>query len=369
LNSVLRACRRPDKRSRRGARAALGVVLAVGAAALVALLHAPTGSSERSRPTVKHFSRSASPSLCRAPIGPYSYNWPMKPFDRQHPTRSNFGDPRTVSWTAPLGADGPGSAGDFSFHNGIDIEASAGTPVYPVVSGIVHHVQPNAVVVRTRDDRKFLYWHIVPLVHLGERVLADRTVLGHVMPVFDHLHFGEVDGYRIHNPADPGHLTPYVDRTTPVVSRLEFDSPGDLHVLDPTDLKGVVSIVAQAEDPPPLPIPGPWDDRPVTPALLSWRLDTETGLPVIPEHAVVDFRQTEPAKRFFWTVYAEGTYQNFPDFAHHYYWGHTGQYLFNLTPQGLDTRTLPNGRYLLTVDAADVCGNQGSLTQEIDIRN
>src|ERR1700730_8329212 len=90
-----------------------------------------------------------------------SYPWPVRPFDRQHPIRGSFGDPRTVfAW--PLFADGINGPGSFSFHNGIDISAPNGTDVYPVVSGIVHLLDGLAIVVRTHGGRKFQYYHVVP---------------------------------------------------------------------------------------------------------------------------------------------------------------------------------------------------------------
>ena len=128
-------------------------------------------------------------------------------------------------------------------------------------------------------------------------------------------------------------------------------------------------LAADAEDEPPLPVPVPWFDFPVTPAVVSCRLTTSTGATVVPPTVVADFRHTLPPNRAFWQVYAAGTYQNFPVFAHHYYWRLPGRYLFRLTPQPLDTRLLADGRYLLTVNVADVCGNRGSLTERVAIAN
>jgi hypothetical protein len=130
-----------------------------------------------------------------------------------------------------------------------------------------------------------------------------------------------------------------------------------------------VEIAADAADAPPLAVPGPWFGFPVTPALVSWRLSRLDGRAVLPERVVADFRQTEPANSNFWRVYAAGTYQNFPVFAHHYYFRVAGRYLFRLTPSPLDTRLIPDGRYLLTVGVADVCGNRGSLTERVAIAN
>ena len=69
-----------------------------------------------------------------APSGASAYSWPFKPFNKQHPIRGFFGDPRTVYENGILagGFDGPGI---FSFHQGIDISAPDGTPIYPVETG------------------------------------------------------------------------------------------------------------------------------------------------------------------------------------------------------------------------------------------
>jgi murein DD-endopeptidase MepM/ murein hydrolase activator NlpD len=47
------------------------------------------------------------------------------------------------------------TAGSFTFHNGVDISAPTGTPVYPVVSGIAHVNSGDLVAVTTNDRRAF----------------------------------------------------------------------------------------------------------------------------------------------------------------------------------------------------------------------
>src|SRR6516164_1800322 len=69
-------------------------------------------------------------SPCAHPLRtPFTYHWPVKPFDRQHPIRGGFGDPRTVNLEHPFGWTGPLEIGAHSFHNGVDIVARPGTPV------------------------------------------------------------------------------------------------------------------------------------------------------------------------------------------------------------------------------------------------
>lgn len=298
---------------------------------------------------------------------PLAYGYPIKPFHRQHPIRGNFGDPRTVS-AGELGETTPATKGSFTFHNGVDISATTGQPVYPVVSGIAKIESSDWLSVRTRDGRVFQYFHLKPSVRNNQAVIAERTVLGHVLPRVNHVHLAEIDGFTVHNPMDCGHLEPYTDHTAPFVDSLSF-STENAQPLDARHLHGRVLIAASAIDTPPIPVPGNWLGLPVTPALVSWRLTSLTGRVVRPQHVVADFRRTEPSNRDFWTTYAAGTYQNFPTFGTHYYLGQAGQYRFELTPTGLDTRALPNGQYRLTVDAADVRGNRGSLSETVSIAN
>src|SRR5688572_22704130 len=84
-----------------------------------------------------------------------SYGWPLKPFDRQHPVRGFFGDPR-------IGESAHGHVESKTFHFGIDISALDGTAVYATVSGpIVWEPQrPETIAVRSTDGRVFAYWHI-----------------------------------------------------------------------------------------------------------------------------------------------------------------------------------------------------------------
>lgn len=303
------------------------------------------------------------------PIGRLVYHWPIKPFDRQHPVRGGFADPRTLAREAALGADSPRSAGSFTFHNGIDIYARTGTAVYPVVSGTVdRQLYADEVSVETNDGRVFQYFHIRPRVRVGARVVADRTLLGRVLPDWLHVHLSEIDFFRVHNPLDPGHLEPYTDHTTPSVDALVF-SAADGHAISPQKLAGNVLVAANAEDLPSIPVPGEWFDFPVTPALVSWRLTTTGGRIVVPETIVADFRHTEPRNSDFWRVYAPGTYQNFPRFGRRFYFHLPGRYLFNLTPTPIETGRFPNGHYVLTAAVADICGNRGSLSESIQIDN
>ena len=340
-----------------------------GVAAAAAALVVPAAAGAGHPPPIRRTEHVARVSPCNhPPRTALTYHYPIRPFDRQHPIRGFFGDPRTFA-ESPIGDDSPRSAGSFTFHNGVDIAAPTGTRVYPVVSGVVTALlYADEVTVSTSDERRFQYFHIRPRVRLGERVVVDRTVLGTVGREWLHVHLTEIDVFRPHNPLDPGHLEPYRDHTAPAVDGLVFRN-AEGRDTGPLHLHGLVRIAADAEDRTPVPVPGTWFGFPVTPAYVAWHLSTPSGKVVVPTDVVADFRRTEPYNRDFWRVYAPGTYQNFPVFGRRFYWHVPGRYLFNLTPRPLDTLRLADGSYRLTVNVADTCGNRGSLTEAVSISN
>src|ERR1051326_8490814 len=181
-------------------------------ATVVVLAITATSSALAGAPTIRE--SVATVSDCTDRTGALSYLCPAKPFDQPHPVRGNFGDPRTVFE--------PGGGGHFSFHNGVDIAAPDGTPVYPVLSGTVAEVRSDEVVVATPIWRRFQYYHLLPIVQLGEEVVQGRTVLGYVKRPFHHVHLSEIDQGIVQNPLAPGHLTPYADTLPPVVSAVSF---------------------------------------------------------------------------------------------------------------------------------------------------
>ncbi len=281
-----------------------------------------------------------------------AYGWPVRPFDRPHPVRGNFGDPRTIYWGLTSDLD---QGGFFQFHNGVDISAAAGTAVYPVVSGRVRRVFYDWVGVASAG-RRFQYWHIRPSVRVGQLVAADRTVLGHVVPGAGHVHLTEIDGTTPVNPLQSGHLTPYWDRTPPVIRAI--DVRGSTSV----ELGGRIWFVADAYDLPSLTPPAPWGDQPVTPAEVSWTLRGPGSRTVIPSRVAADFRVHLPPRRDFWHLYATRTRQNQPTIAFTHF-HETGRYLFDLTPGGLSTASLPSGRYRLTVTVTDIRSNRSERTR------
>jgi hypothetical protein len=311
----------------------------------------------------------------RPPPGDWGYGWPVKPFDQPHPVRGNFGDPRTIFFS-DLGQTGLLRAGSFSFHDGVDIDSRPGARVYPVVSGRITVVNADTIEVRTADDRRFRYVYLRIAVHTGARATADQTVLGYIKKRWRHVHLTEIDPITVHGLPDSGyqvvnplsHLSPYNERTAPrVAAVLARDIQGHRMLL--TDLHGEVRLVANAFGFPAMAVRGVWHHMPISPALLRWQLVAASGEIMIGWHTAIDFRRTIPSDRLFWRSYARGTYQNFPQIGHVYYYARRGRYLYELTPADLNTSTLADGRYTLLIQAGGICGHARTRKFPITIAN
>jgi peptidase M23-like protein len=295
-----------------------------------------------------------------------AYPWPVKPFDRQHPIRGFFGDPRTVYENGILAGafDGPSF---ISFHQGVDIAARNGTPVYAVEDGTVNYLGAATMNLVTDHDVTFQYFHITPVAGEGEHAIARETVLGYVQPPYGHVHITEIDGIHVVNPLQQGHLTPYRDRTIPRVRDIVVRNlSGDVQT--PVGLCGRIELDVDAYDPQPMPVPGTYRGLPVAPALVQWWLTRVGGKTAVTPKTTADFRQTLPPNGQFFNVYAKGTYENSPRFGAQQYAGMPGRYLFLLSGN-FDTTNLPNGNYVVSVRVEDVRGNHSTGTERISILN
>ena len=295
-----------------------------------------------------------------------AFPWPIKPFDKQHPIRANFGDPRTRFLNTLL-TDGLQGPGTFAFHNGIDIAAPSDTPVYPVVSGKVRFIDASAISVRTKGRGVFQYFHIVVTVRNGEHVVAGKTILGYVMHAYDHVHLSWIRGGRVWNPLARGGIAPYRDHTVPAVDAINVRPAGSLVSFESDTVCGVVSLVAAAHDVTPIPIPGVFGGFPVSPALVSWSLYRVGGANYVRDAVAADFRTTLPSAKAFWNVYARGSYQNAPRFSNRQYF-RPGRFLYTLAHE-VDTRAYPNGLYEVLVHVADMRGNDSEAALQFVIAN
>jgi Peptidase family M23 len=276
-----------------------------------------------------------------------AYGWPVRPFDRAHPIRGGFGDPRTVFRGEPSKETLLGEDGSFSFHQGLDISAPDHSPVYAISSGTVVRARGGRVTVDCGNGRTFQYWHVDPVARVGQHTVAGKTLLGFVQLKREHVHLTHLENGRAVNPLAPHRLTPYRDRTVPQVLGITVRQAGRL-----------LTFTAEAVDMPSLPVPGRWHGFPITPALVTWRIEDSSGRRLVARCAR-DVRRTVPSNDRFWHTFERGTHQNWPVFAGRKQRGMPGRYMFKLNASPFDTGALREGSYVMVVTAKDTAGNRG----------
>jgi murein DD-endopeptidase MepM/ murein hydrolase activator NlpD len=296
---------------------------AIGSGALAGRTALPVQTSTAAAPTsVAQSARAA------------SYGWPVKPFDKQHPIRGSFGDPRSIFRGAPTERGLMHSQCACSYHQGIDVAAPDGTAVYAVRDGIVRTVTPDWVEVDSDGGSAFQYWHVAANVHVGDHVHARETVVGHILKGSKHVHLTELQDGKAVNPLAPGHIGPYEDTTKPTVGAITFRSSDTGPELLPEYVHGSVELVAAASD-----------------------------------TTAMDVTRELPGTSDMWHTYARGTHMNMVQMGVHRYWYNPGVYLFKLTPGRWDSRQLRDGVYRLTVTAWDTAGNRSSASQVFQVHN
>lgn len=291
-----------------------------------------------------------------------AYPWPVKPFDRQHPVRGNFGDPRTVFEGRRSQRTIDSGDGMFQFHHGVDISAPDGSPVYAVADGTITRTHGDRVTVECGNGRSIQYWHItVPAaVRVGQFAVAGKTMLGYILPKREHVHLTQLEDGSPVNPLAPGRITPYRDTTRPSVLAVGFRRSDLSAIVAPTKVSGRVYLFAEAADMPTLPVPGRWRGFPVTPAVVKWRIETARGRVIVGTRVAWDVRRGIPTTDAFWFAYARGSHQNWPVFSDGKARGMTGRYVFRLSTRPLDVDGLASGKYRLVVSARDTAGNRST---------
>ena len=279
-----------------------------------------------------------------APAAASAYPWPIRPFYDQHAVRGYFNDPRL-------------SGAEQGFHFGIDISAPDGTPVYAVTSGYARvHGRAVSVIPWRRGVPRLSYWHVVPVVR-SKQFVRKFELIGHVLPGAGHVHLAEWKNGTYINPLRIGGLAPYIDDTVPQVPSLTFSAAGQ--PIRPEAVSGSVDIVAESYDTSPMPIPSPWEQSIFAPALIRWRI-LQGPTTVWQWTSAVDFRTYLLPFALYDFVYAPGTSQNRPH--------RRGRYEYYLAHQ-FDTHLLPNGSYVLQVDALDEQDNLGQALFPVTVAN
>ena len=152
--------------------------------------------------------------------------WPLRPFHRQHPLRAGLNERRPAN-----------------MHEGVDIQAQDGTPVYAMQPGTARVLAAGSPDERVQVGN-YLYWHIHHRVRTGEFVGAYRTVVGTIINGAGHLHLSELAGERFLNPLRPGGrvLSPWTDTQAPIIGSPTLASGGhvDVEVFDPQSFRALI---------------------------------------------------------------------------------------------------------------------------------
>lgn len=286
-----------------------------------------------------------------------AYDWPVLPFDRQHPIRGNFDDPRTR--TGRVDRD-PTNAQ--SFHDGIDIQVPDGTPVYAIAAGEAFLVNQSAVAVvspgwSATPPLVFGYWHIEPVVSDHQQV-GLHELLGHVRRGAGHVHLSELRYGRYVNPLRAGGLSPYVDETAPIIRKIVLRPCEPFREISVDAVSGCVGLVVKAFDPPPLRLLGPWSGAVLPPFRIVWGgLFSGMWLPAAMRPSIEFDRLFDVPVS---DVYAWGTRQNLRN--------RPGTYYFWLA-RNLDTRLLSDGVHTIQVSVSDIRGNETRSTFTFTVAN
>jgi len=293
----------------------------------------------------------ASPALAPA------YDWPVLPFDHQHPIRGTFDDPRTRTGRVDRDPTNPQR-----FHDGVDIQVPDGTPVYAIESGEVTLVNPSAVAVVSpawspTPRLVFGYWHIEPVV-ANRQFVGRRELLGYVRRGAGHVHLSERRFGHWVNPLRPGGLSPYMDRIPPTILKVVLRPCVPYQPIVVDAVAGCVNIVVEAFDPPALPLGGAWSGAVMPPYRITWG-----GLfssPWVPAGVRSSLEFARLLEGPVGDVYAPGTRQNRRNTR--------GKYFFWLA-RDLDTRVLDDGPHTISVSASDIRGNTASTSLSFTLAN
>ena len=286
------------------------------------------GAEQPCRAARSPSARSISFATTRPAAAPrLDYDWPLKPFDRQHPVRAFLDEPRTVIHGPRNGRPSGPTPPPSHFHQGIDIAAPNGTAVYAVEPGTVFFDSPRAIAVVSPDrSYAFGYWHIVPAVE-DHQFVHRHELLGTIATGWGHVHFAEHRGGLYVNPLRDGGIGPYVDHQAPTATSVSLLGS---------------ALVAVASDTPDPVVPGAWAGEPVTPALINVKIGGGKW------QTAVDFRTAMLPRSKFSSIYTPATRQNHE--------GEPGCFSFYLV-HDLIRRLSANGSATVEIRVSDITGN------------
>lgn len=277
------------------------------------------------------------------------FPWPVTPFNQPQYSTGTFCEYRDTD-PAP------------HYHNGTDIPKEDGSPVYPVIDGVITAIDPNGSSAYVRAGR-FAYVHIMPnpALSVGDSVFTSTTILGTILPGLGHVHLtegefnSEVNALR----ASTG-LAPNNDVWPPIINYVRFFQDGSGVEFANNSVSGPVDIVAYISE-----HSGP-------PGSSSSQLNNgiyKLGYKILSaDRSTVVYAPSNNGLRFQFDrkPLADVHYAFHPGLsstsAHVYYVNNTAN-----TPSAWDTSTLPEGNYTVMVFAEDTRGNADTAFAAVQV--
>lgn len=171
----------------------------------------------------------------------FAYNWPLKPFNKQHKVTSTFGESRNTR-----------------FHTGVDIVPYSTTPtdsfwlVYSLRSDTMLRYNPPDTINNGVYDNDSIYWYI----HLTNRVANNTFVTAFIDSIgrvysTQSLHFVERNPSTLTriNPLRSSGLSPFIDTVSPIIESVSFKVQGSGANIHPDSLHDSIDIVVRVYDP------------------------------------------------------------------------------------------------------------------------
>ena len=302
--------------------------------------------------------------------------WPVQPSAETYTIRGGFNDLRGGE-----GGDEPPGG-----HFGIDIEAQDQAPVYAVVSGTIAHIAARGGISSHFDIGDYQYWHVdlLQAMQKGTAVKAGERV-GTVHKGMKHVHLSErvkgcgwVDPRR---PTSPFRLQQDDEKATIGGLRAFEAGPAAFVRFDPLGqhsdaatplslqaLHGMVDVRTAVGD---LPRIGTtqWPQQPLMPAAVRAYLaprahpELVVGTPVLGLDGARRLRISD-----FDDVLAIGTTRFTPCFYSADQPCST-RYVLHAAGRGLDTTQVPDGPYLLCVEAVTIDDVANRVCSNVRVAN
>ncbi len=277
-------------------------------------------------------------------LGHGAYQWPLKPFDRQHDVSATFCENRPSS---------DGSNPIDHFHNAIDIPLAEGGEVYAIESGSVVSITRTGYSAWIRVGR-YNYLHVTPLASLSVNDHVDKgQLVGHTNYA-GHIHL--IDGYYPDyiNPLRKDGIAPFEDSYLPTVGYVQFYKDGTTTQFTNNKVSGLVDIVSRLYD--------RTDNGPLGSNngiyLAGYQIYDSSGTEALTQPIIPYQFDVRPSNDYIRNVYFKGS-----DLS-------TYIYILSNKITGnsyWDTRDYPPGQYQIKVFTGDTRDNRDEYWQKVKV--